>query len=230
MNHPADMVRYYAERAAEYERIYALPERQDDLARLREVVAEFGRGRRVLEVACGTGYWTQALAAGASSVVATDAGDAVLGLARDKGLPAERALFQRVDAFALEQAGGDFEAAFAGFWWSHLARSDVQRFLCGLHARLRAGARVLFLDNRHVEGSSTPIARTDAEGNSYQRRVLANGGTHEVLKNFPSAGEIRSRLAAVGVRSVELVELPYYWYVGYSVESPVPQAEDVQEG
>jgi hypothetical protein len=30
-----DMLAYYAQRAQEYERIYALPERQDDLSTLR---------------------------------------------------------------------------------------------------------------------------------------------------------------------------------------------------
>lgn len=43
---------YYAARVAEYERIYAKPDRQGDLVRLRDIAAAFGRGRRVLEVAC----------------------------------------------------------------------------------------------------------------------------------------------------------------------------------
>ena len=56
MNETTDLAAYYAARAAEYERVYAKPERQTDLSRLRAAVAEFARGRRVLEVACGTGY------------------------------------------------------------------------------------------------------------------------------------------------------------------------------
>ena len=35
----------------------------------------------------------------------------------------------------------------------------------------------LFIDNRYVEGSSTPIARRDAEGNTYQRPSLDDGST-----------------------------------------------------
>jgi demethylmenaquinone methyltransferase/2-methoxy-6-polyprenyl-1,4-benzoquinol methylase len=72
---------YYAARVTEYEQVYAKPERQADLARLRLVVAEFARERRVLEVACGTGYWTVELARTAKSVVATDIGEAVLAVA-----------------------------------------------------------------------------------------------------------------------------------------------------
>ena len=50
---------YYARRAREYERIYAIPERQADLRRLREWVLDFAASRQLLEIACGTGYWTE---------------------------------------------------------------------------------------------------------------------------------------------------------------------------
>src|SRR5207302_8191007 len=63
---------YYAARAAEYERIYEKPERQRDLARLRELIPAYFAGRDVLDVACGTGYWTQWIAPGARRVTAID--------------------------------------------------------------------------------------------------------------------------------------------------------------
>lgn len=47
---------YYATRAQEYERSYGKPERQDDLARLRRLIPGHFTDRKVLEIACGTGY------------------------------------------------------------------------------------------------------------------------------------------------------------------------------
>ena len=44
-----DLLGYYARRAAEYERIYARPERQADLSRLRRRLGELLAGRDVLE-------------------------------------------------------------------------------------------------------------------------------------------------------------------------------------
>src|SRR5260370_1354780 len=67
-----EMSAYYARRAAEYERVYTGPRWQDDLARLRPRVAEFFAGRRVFEVACGTGYWTLVAAGGAPVVHPTE--------------------------------------------------------------------------------------------------------------------------------------------------------------
>ncbi len=54
-----EMTDYYAKRASEYERIYQKPERQEDLRQLQATVAGSFVGLDLLEIACGTGYWTQ---------------------------------------------------------------------------------------------------------------------------------------------------------------------------
>jgi demethylmenaquinone methyltransferase/2-methoxy-6-polyprenyl-1,4-benzoquinol methylase len=211
----AALRRYYASRAHEYEAIYRKPERQADLERLRSLVAAFGEGRRVLEIACGTGYWTVPLASAAVSLTATDVSDEVLDVARSKPLPPGIVTFAHADAFGLEALPGRFDAAFAGFWWSHVLRADLKRFLAGLHARLERPARVLLLDNRYVEGSSTPVSRTDDAGNTYQERSLADGARHEVLKNFPSPAQVRKALA--GTESLQVAETPYFWQASYEL-------------
>jgi demethylmenaquinone methyltransferase/2-methoxy-6-polyprenyl-1,4-benzoquinol methylase len=72
------------------------------------------------------------------------------------------------------------------------------------------------MDNRYVEGSSTAISRKDAQGNTYQRRRLDGGSSHEVLKNFPTAPELRARLGRFGTE-VTLSEYEYYWLVTYRI-------------
>lgn len=44
-----DLKRYYASRAAEYDRVYQKPERQGDLARLREILCGLLKGLRGAE-------------------------------------------------------------------------------------------------------------------------------------------------------------------------------------
>jgi 2-polyprenyl-3-methyl-5-hydroxy-6-metoxy-1,4-benzoquinol methylase len=213
----ADLQRYYASRAAEYDTVYDKPERQQELADLRARVSAFGQGRRVLEVACGTGYWTVELARSARSVRATDATEQVLVLARARRLDPDVVSFAQADAFRLEAVAGEFDAALAGFWWSHVALRDRTRFLVGLHRRLSRPARVMLFDNRYVEGSSTPISRVDLEGNTYQVRHLTDGTTHEIIKNFPTSEEIRGALAASGAETVEIAETTHFWSASYSL-------------
>jgi SAM-dependent methyltransferase len=207
------LVAYYAARAAEYERVYDKPERQSDLGLLRGIVAEYFRGCGVLEVACGTAYWTAHIAATARSVTATDISSEVLEVARAKPWPQPATVtFGVADAFDLAAVTGQFDAAFVGFWWSHVPRARLGEFLEGLHDRLLPDARVMVLDNGYVEGSSTPISRRDATGDTYQRRTLSTGDSTEVLKNFPSADEVRDRLLRHHGTAVEVVSLEYFWY------------------
>lgn len=210
------METYYAQRAAEYEKIYQKPERQADLAKLTSGLPILFAGQRVLEIACGTGYWTPLIAAQAESVLALDYAEETLAIAKSKTYRKANVRFERGDAYALPVWPQKFSACFAGFWWSHVPVARLDPFLQGLQSRLEPGARVAFLDNRYVEGSSTPLSRRDPEGNTYQQRRLADGSSHEVLKNFPAAQEIRSRLSRFGT-DVGFSEYQYYWVATYRI-------------
>jgi SAM-dependent methyltransferase len=200
---------YYRDRAAEYDAIYAKPERQGDLERLRGLLARLARGR-VLEVAAGTGYWTRVLSASAAAVTATDINPETLDVARARRYGPAPVTFQDADAYALREVPGEFDMAFIGFFWSHVLRADLPRFLDGLHARLGQGAPVTVVDNRYVPGSSTPISRTTPEGDTFQRRTLHDGRGYEIVKNFPERGQFTADVAAVGV-DVEWTQLRYFW-------------------
>ena len=214
MSIEASMVSYYADRAQEYERIYHRPERQDNLRQLRSLVESKFAGADVFEVACGTGYWTEVLARSAASVFATDINDEVLIVARSKSLDAQRVKFQREDAYALPDLPQRFTGGFSGFWWSHIPKARLQSFLRGFHRLLSPSARVMFIDNTYVEGSSTPISRTDEHGDSYQLRQLDDGSAHEVLKNFPTESELISAVDGLAL-DVRVEFLRYYWILSY---------------
>lgn len=209
---------YYAARAREYERIYDKPERQTDLRLLEREIPTLLSGRRVLEIACGTGYWTQFIATSANYVLATDINAETLREARAKQLDPALVEYRLADAYALDPGGGRFDAAFAGFWWSHLPLQRVPQFLGSLTACLEPGALVLMLDNRYVPGSSTPLGRTDEQGNTYQTRHLQDGSRHEVLKNFPQAAQLRMQLDG-WADSVEFRELEHYWLCRWTVRA-----------
>jgi SAM-dependent methyltransferase len=217
----AALRRYYADRAASYEAIYAKPERQADLRATEAWLPTNFAGRRVLEIACGTGWWTPHGARDAAHWLATDANEETLAIARTKALPPGRVDFRVLDAYALDDLGGErFDAAFAGFWWSHVPLGRLPSWLAALHAHLEPGAVVVIMDNRYVPGSSTPIARRDAEGNTWQARPSPGGGTREVLKNFPEEGEARAAVEASGPRPRDLRwhAWPFFWALSYRLD------------
>jgi len=205
---------YYAARAPEYDAIYRKPERQKDLRAIEQWLPSRLAGARVLEIACGTGYWTQFIAPVAQHVTALDAAPETLAIAKAR-VPGSNVEFVVGDAYDPPR-GGSHDAAFAGFWFSHVPRARQRAFLAALNAALRPGARVVMLDNRYVEGSSTPVTEHDADGNGYQARKLADGSTHRVLKNFPTEAELRLLVADLGEHPAFTV-WDYYWAFEYVV-------------
>ncbi len=210
----AAMADYYVQRAAYYERVYHKPERQTDLRTMEAWLPGVFEGRRVLEIACGTGWWTPHGAARAASWLATDLNPETMAVAQRKPLPA-CVSFEAVDAYTMAELGTrTFDAAFTGCWWSHVPLARLPGWLELLHARLEPGAVVVMLDNSYVQTSSTPISRRDAEGNSYQNRTLDDGSVHEVLKNFPTPEEAFSMLGP-RAREPRWISHEHYWILQY---------------
>ncbi len=96
-----------------------------------------------------------------------------------------------------------------------MKKADTARFVANLAAKLEPGSVVAILDNTFAEGSSTPISRRDAEGNTYQMRALPSGEQHEVLKNFPTPQELAEAVRPVA-REAHLEALTYYWLLVFT--------------
>jgi len=203
---------YYAQRASEYERFYHRPDRMAELTALKRRVAQLTTGRRVLELACGTGFWTNVMAPVAAEVSAYDLNQEVLDIAATKeNLPAGKVTLAIGDAYRPPDLGRRHDALFAGFWWSHVLRQDLDGFLRSAVRAVAPGALLAFLDNRYVEGSNIPVSRRDGEGNTYQARKLEKDGSqYEVLKNFPDDAELVRHASAHG-SGAQVEDFKHFW-------------------
>jgi ubiquinone/menaquinone biosynthesis C-methylase UbiE len=215
------LAEYYRQRAGEYDEVYLKPERQRDLAALMALLPPIVAGRRVLEIAAGTGYWTRVIAPAAASITATDLNPETLHVAASRDYGQAAPVLMTADAYRLADVPGEFDLVFCGFWWSHVPRADVTRFLAGLRQRVQPGTTLVILDNRYVPGSNHPITRTGPQGDTYQLRALPDGRQYEVLKNFPTRQQLAADLApwAAGLR---YTELEYYWLACCELTGPAP--------
>jgi len=209
-----EMRAYYAARAEEYDAVYRKSERQSDLRAIEAWLPARFAGAQVLEIACGTGYWTQFIAPVARSVWGLDAVPETLRMARARGLGAH-VHWVEGDAYAPPTAVPAFDAAFAGFWFSHVPLARRVEFLARLHASLAPGARAVLLDNRFVAGSSTPLCDTDDQGDTWQLRPLRDGSVHRILKNFPDAEALHAAVRAAGAAAGTFTQWQHYWAYAY---------------
>ncbi len=210
----SEMLSYYRERAPIYDKVYSYPERQKDLRYLEAHIPAQLINLDVLEIAAGTGYWTQHIANTAKSILAIDSTAGALKQIHSRPLkiPVQT---KELDAYALASLDGEFNAVFAGLWLSHVPKNKLKCFIDSIYQLVGNGARVIFLDNSHAQCSRLPISYTDEDGNTYQDRALDNGQTYRVLKNFPSREELLELVAESGEQP-QFLQLENFWLFEYT--------------
>lgn len=201
---------FYAKIAAIHDQVYEEEACQDDLDELRDFVAFAVKDHRVLELACGTGWWTEVMAETAEHIVALDINPEMIALAQERGLDQDQVSLRVADAWQLPDDLGKISAVFIGFWWSHVAREEQERFIKQLRAKVGKDVLLVIADDDYVDGISEPIARTDAAGNTFQVRQAPDGEYYEIPKNYMSDSALRKKLAST-VREIKIERWEFYF-------------------
>lgn len=205
-----EQMAYYRARSPEYDQWWLRAGKYDrgprflrswdeETDQVRAALDEFGLRGRILEIACGTGWWTPQLAAGAEQVTVIDASSEMLARCRARMAAAGS------DAAKLEYLQSDiwewlperrFEAVFFGFWLSHVPEVRFDSFWELVDGALLPGGRVFFVDSAESTGSSRigDLAGTPET----ERRELNDGRRFDVVKRYFEPGWLRQRLAGIG--------------------------------
>lgn len=215
-----ELIDYYRARAAEYEQAYyrRVPERRREIDEQAEDLRELVRGKDILDLASGTGYWTQIMSRTASFIAAADISAEMLREARNKEYDAPTA-FVMADLYSLPFRAASFDMITLGFWFSHQPKQEYDLFFRQLAQPLKDGGLIWMIDNNPpAEGSRMDSVRTDAYGNNYKRRNLQSGEEYVILKNYFSEDQLR-KIFAPYFTVRRLVFKMYYWSVLLSAVS-----------
>ncbi|MPZ49778.1 MAG: methyltransferase domain-containing protein [Dehalococcoidia bacterium] len=221
-----DMITYYRERAAEYDEWFYRRGRYDygaeanqrwfdEADEIVESLSALELQGEVLELAPGTGIWTERLATVAERVTAIDSSLEMMAINRARlGPLAERVTYLQGDLFGW-QPRRQYDAVFFGFWLSHVPRERLGQFLTMVASALRPGGKLFFVDGR-PESTVTAIDQRHPDGGSQiMTRKLNDGRTFEVVKNFYPPADLEQRFRAVGLK-VGVKETPTYFIYGLS--------------
>ena len=177
-----EQIEYYRERAPEYDDWFYKRGRHDEgEPRRRQWQAEtehahatlrsLGPVKEALELAAGTGIWTERLLRVADRVTAVDASPEALALARRRVRSDPRVAFEVADLFAYQPARR-FDLISFTFWLSHIPPTRLPAFFALLRRSLRPGGVLFALDQLATADRHT------GPGNR-QERDLADGRTFE---------------------------------------------------
>lgn len=205
----ADQIRYYRARAAEFDQtVYGTDREEAERPKSPDederVVRDLHLSGDVLELACGTGAWTQHLARVADSVLAVDVAAEMLEFARPK-IASSNVTFVQADVFTWSP-GRHFDAIFFAFWLSHVPPALFDNFWERLTTMLGDGGRVVAIDELPTRRGLERHLTTE-NGLPVARRALRDGSQHRLVKVFYGADELRSGLSDLGWE-VEVRALP----------------------
>jgi len=216
------MVDYYRARAAEYDEWFYRQGRYDHGPEANgrwhgeagEVFAAFdalGVTGDVLELAPGTGIWTERLVGVARAVTAVDASPEMVALNRAKlaGRGGERVNYVVGDVFAWRPER-QYDAVVFGFWISHVPLERLDAFLSTVVAALRPGGKVFFVDGRREPSSTAADHRLPDVDEQVMTRRLNDGREYQIVKNFYEPPALAARCASAGL-AVEIRETATYF-------------------
>jgi trans-aconitate methyltransferase len=200
-----EQIRYYRSRAAEYDATAygSLTAARQHIA---HITARFPRDASTLELACGTGMWTEALARRTTQVTALDASPEAIAIA-ERRCPASVS-FVCADIWRWVP-DRRYELIFFGFWLSHVPTALIPTFFGLLDQALEPEGEVVFVDEQQP-GASTEKRTADPE---VVERILDDGTVHRLVKVFVEPKNMVARLDRLGWRC-ELTLDGTDWMVG----------------
>lgn len=188
----ASQADYYRRRADEYD-VTAHADVDAARARISRLVAEMRPTGNVLEIACGTGLWTGALADFADTVTAVDVAPEVLAIARDR-VTSDKVSFDVADVFSWQTADR-FDVIFFSAWLSHVPTDRFEQFWQLLRGLLTENGRVLFVDEHIVGRDKENYLPGEDE---IVERQLQDGSRFRIVKNFVDPEQLERRLRELG--------------------------------
>ncbi|AWG45977.1 MULTISPECIES: hypothetical protein [unclassified Massilia] len=111
---------------------------------------------------------------------------------------------------AIPDGAAGYGAVVAEFCWSRLKREEQDAFLASVKKAAAKNALLVLLDEVYVEGTSNPVARTDAQGNTYEMVTTDEGKRVERPMSYPTDSALRKRLANAA-KEIRVARWEYFW-------------------
>ena len=197
------------------------------LRRLRRssALSAFQAVGRVLELACGTGIWSEQLLLSASHLTALDGPPEMLTInAAARLQQSARARYIHADIFAWRREE-QFDVVFFGFWLSHVPPERFTAFWQLVGSCLAPDGRVFFVDSCHEQTSTAVDHRLPEAEATVLRRRLNDGPEFQIYKVFYDPRELTERLHKLGWHfDIRQTEHYFLYGTGHQLVSGSPNS------
>ena len=237
-----EQIIYYCARAKEYDEWFYRTGRYDrsleinqrwfnEVAVLKKASHNMGVVNSVLELACGTGIWTQELIKLGERITAVDASKEMIEINHNK-LNTANVEYQQLDLFSWEP-DKEYDLVFFFFWLSHVPPTLVDGFLRKVYKSVRPLGKIFIIDYRFEVTSTAKNHFLQNETEIYQRRKLNNGQEFQIFKIFYRSDVLLNKLTLAGFQTnVELTDNYFIYANGakpISTQKTAPSQDELKK-
>lgn len=202
-----EQIAYYRARATEYDEWWHNQGRydkgdvinqqwRDEGAEVRAVLHKIPKQAHILELASGTGIWTQELLKIGEKVTCVDASPEMIAINQAK-VQSERVDYIQADLFTW-QSEQQYDMIFFSFWLSHVPSDQLQGFLKRVSTMLKPDG-ILFLVDSQATLNATASNQTMRTDTTVHQRILNDGREFKIIKVFYEPNALQSELEAVNI-------------------------------
>lgn len=232
---------YYQARAQEYDEWFYRRGRYDhgpehtqqwehEAAEVRRALAEANLTGQVLDIAAGTGIWTQELLKTADHITALDSSEEMFELNRRR-VQSDKVTYTLTDLFYWQPVM-TYDAVFMGFWLSHVPPALLYDFIGTVAGALKPRGKLFFVDSLPTPSStaqdmvdsvvkdlaqreaSPPLSQSDYANIT---RRLNDGREFQVVKVYYLPVDLAERFKAYDL-SVTVKQTDHFFLYGWGTK------------
>ncbi|MBL8062013.1 MAG: class I SAM-dependent methyltransferase [Anaerolineales bacterium] len=185
-----EQIEYYRARAKEYDQ--SISSAVELFEAGKGMLLNLGNFDQILELACGTGFWTETLTKMGGEVTAVDAAPEMLQIARER-LGEKGITYQQADLFKWEPER-EYDLVFFANWLSHVPPSALETFLSRVQRAVRPDGYLAIVDQYAPSVADEIIAKDDF----YAKRPLEDGREFTIVKAFYNLNLLEGKLNNLG--------------------------------
>lgn len=211
-----EQIAYYRARAGEYDESiqgtgrFAAQEKDEtierDFSRVMDKVRAVAPVENILELAGGTGIWTQELVKLGQSITVVDASPEMLAINRGK-VADDRVHYIQADLFTWKPEQ-QYDLVFFGFWLSHIPPERLDSFLDMVSQAVQPRGQVIIIDQWNFLPGEEAITQ-----GTHQTRRLADGQQFTIVKVYYDLDTISNKLKERGFQNVTYDKGTYFFYL-----------------
>ena len=219
----SEQVTYYQSRAREYDEWFFRQGRYDrgpelnqqwfrEVGEVRRQLSVFNPEGHVLELACGTGIWTEQLLRHATRITAVDAAPEMLAIHRAR---VQSSAIQYVQADIFDWSPTErYDAVFFGFWLSHIPPERFEDFWGLVGTAMKPHGRIFFVDSQYEPMSTAKDHHLEHKQATRVTRRLNDGREFHIVKVFYKPAPLAEKLHELGW-DLTIKETAHYFIYGY---------------